>query len=102
MRLKTSVKAAALLRYAEQSGGFGVVLHKGDPDGGVLFAQFRRGREMCLYQERGGRFEARTEGWVPEFDAAEIVRRERDFDRDLWLVEIEGPDAETLLSALEF
>ena len=91
MRLKTHVTASAILRRAQATGLFATVVHKGDPDGGVLWIKVLDGRDAALWAERyEGGFAARTEGFVPEAEANEVVRRERDFDRDLWLIEVEG------------
>ena len=99
MRLKTHVTAGALLRRAQGAGLFATVVHKGDPDGGVLWIKVRDGQAAALWAEAyGGGFAPRTEGYVDEAEADEAVRRERDFDRDLWLVEIEGRGGEALLA----
>lgn len=91
MRLKTHVTASAILRRAQGEGLFATVVHKGDPDGGVLWVKVLDGRDAALWAERyEGGFAARTEGFVPEADANEVVAKERDFDRDLWLIEVEG------------
>lgn len=91
MRLKTHVTASAILRQAQGMGLFATVVHKGDPDGGVLWIKVLDGREAALWAERyEGGFAPRTEGFVPEAAADEVVARERDFDRDLWLIEVEG------------
>lgn len=96
MRLKTHVTASAILRQAQGTGLFATVVHKGDPDGGVLWVKVlamndEGGRDAALWAERyEGGFAARTDGFVPEAEANEVVARERDFDRDLWLIEVEG------------
>ena len=105
MRLKTHVTASAILRRAQAAGLFATVAHKGDPDGGVLWvkvlARNEEGRrEAALWAERyEGGFAPRTDGFVPEAEADEIVRRERDFDRDLWLIEVEGAAGAELVKA---
>ena len=102
MRLKTHIRAGALLRRAQGLGLFGAVLRKGDPDGGVLFVLVRSGALVRLFVEDGASdgqaFVARTDGFAPPAEAEEILRREAEFDRDLWVVEIEGEGAEALLT----
>lgn len=97
-RLKSHVTASALLRRANAAGLFATVVHKGDPDAGVLFVKVLDGRDAALWsQGYDGGWQARTEGFVPEVTANEVVERERDFDRDLWLIEIEGRAGTTLI-----
>lgn len=104
MRLKSHVTASALLRRAGAAGLFATVVHKGDPDGGLVWVKVREGDEAALWAERygtdgaGGGFAPRTEGFVPEAEADEVVRKEREFDRDLWLLEVEGAGGEALVT----
>ena len=103
MRLKTHVTASAILRRAQAAGLFATVVHKGDPDGGVLWIKVlaRNGegrRDAALWAERyEGGFAPRTDGYVPEARANEAIEKERQFDRDLWLIEVEGAAGEDLL-----
>jgi hypothetical protein len=69
------------------------VLHKGDPGAGAVLVKCATldGR-ACLWQR----------AWVvlkddaePEVDAA--IRRQRSFDPDLWVIEIESRTGRTLL-----
>ena len=96
MRLKTHVRASALLRQAEAAGCFGTVLRRGDPDGGVMLVLVRECGGVALHAERDGAFEPRG---TDDVEAA--VAREAEFDRDLWVVEIEGRGAGALLAAFE-
>ena len=104
MRLKTHITASALLRRAQAGGLFATVAHRGDPDGGVLWVKVLDGRRAALWAERYGTageesgFAARTEGFVDEAEADAVVAREREFDRDLWLIEIEGAAGAGLLA----
>ncbi len=97
-RLKTHVTVSALLRRAQAQGLFATVVHRGDPDAGVLFVKVRDGASAALWQQpyEGG-WTPRTEGFGPEGEADGIVAKEREFDRDLWLLEIEGRGGEALL-----
>ena len=99
MRLKTHVTASALIRRAQAMGLFATVMHRGDPDGGVLWIKVRDARTAALWAERHeGGFGLRTDGFVDEGEADGMIVRERDFDRDLWLIEIEGADGAALLA----
>ena len=102
MRLKSHVTVGALLRRAQSAGLFAVVAHKGDADGGVVWVKVRDAACAALWSERYGTAEggwtARTEGFVPEADADAVIARERDFDRDLWVIEVEGAGGADLLA----
>ena len=100
MRLKTGIRASALLRQADAAGLFGAVLRKGDPDGGVILVVAREADGVRLYGERGGRFEPRVvDDGSGAVEAA--IAREAEFDRDLWVLEVEGRGAGALLAAFE-
>lgn len=97
-RLKTHVTAGVLLRRAQAAGLFVTVVHKGDPDAGVLFVKVLDDRRAALWsQGYEGGWQARTEGFVPEAEVDALVAKERDFDRDLWVVEVEGREGAALL-----
>jgi len=101
MRLKSHVTVSALIRRAQAEGLFATVMHKGHEDAGVLYVKILRGREARLFvQSYNGEWRERSDGFVSEETVNEIVDRERDFDRDLWLIEIEGERGAELLEAL--
>ena len=103
-RLPTHLVVGALLRRINDAGGMAVVRARGDAQGGtVLVLIDAAGGTRAL--ERGvgadGRpalIEAR------QADAAEPIdgywRRRRQRDPDLWVVELEGPDAEAVAAEL--
>ena len=101
MRLKTHIRVAALLRQAEAAGLFGTVLRRGDADGGVVLVVTREGGAVALHAERDGRFAPRADALGAPSALSELIDREAAFDRDLWVVEIEGRGAGALLSAFE-
>ncbi|WP_439534366.1 DUF1491 family protein [Polymorphobacter sp.] len=95
MRLAAGLKVSALLRTVEAAGGFGAVLARGDATAGSIAVVSRtRGQEDVLltpvmaasggyaYQEtaRGEAIAAWTE-------------RARRRDPDLWIIELDIPDA---------
>jgi hypothetical protein len=99
-RLASSVLVGALLRRAQDQGGFGAVLAKGDPTAGaiaVILAE--KGRKACflerLLQPDGGyawqsaRQEIENEGEFRSF-----LERRRKFDPDLWILELDIASAE--------
>jgi hypothetical protein len=100
-RLSSATLATALLRLADQSGGFGAVLAKGDPNSGaitVILAE-RGDRQMVLerllqpdgsyaWQETGNQAASNDD----EF--RKFLERRRKFDPDLWLIELDIASAE--------
>ena len=104
-RLPAHLEIAALIRSTEAAGGFATVVSKGEPDAGVI---------LILTIERGGN--ARLWERMPRLDGKrmfEVVReqttdnkqdfddylaRRRARDRDIWLIELDVPDAERLIA----
>ena len=95
-RLPTGVVVSALLRRANDSGGFGAVLAKGDGQaGGVLLVIAERGGETRVV-ERGFGSDGTTiliESYRGS-DTDSYWRRRRARDPDLWVVELDTPLAE--------
>jgi len=100
-RLASSVLVGALLRLADRDGGFGAVLHKGDPNAGAVtvILQERGERRMVLERvvQPDGRYAwedlgNRTAASDEEF--RKFLERRRRFDPDLWLVELDIASAE--------
>jgi hypothetical protein len=108
-RLRASVEAAGLIRRAEASGGFGAVLHKGDPERGSLLIVIRsRGAYVsCLERSltpdsrygwgTAGPASTEAEGEVSQF----LARRAR-FDPDLWLIELDIAQPERFIAETTF
>jgi len=99
-RLKTEIRAAALIRRAQSAGAFAAVLRRGDPDAGALWVITRQGRKLMRYSEQmaisGGR------QWFEDgpFDEAELglkTNKAVDRDPDLWVVEIEDTQGRAFL-----
>ncbi|MDG1995770.1 MAG: DUF1491 family protein [Emcibacteraceae bacterium] len=95
-RLKTGLWVAAEIRRLEIQFIPAVVLHKGDEARGlVLIKQYVHGQGARLYSQTrdiddnliwheplGGNF-------MEERKADEYITRQRNFDEDLWVIEIE-------------
>lgn len=100
-RLASAVIAGGLLRTAEAAGGFGMVLEKGDATAGsILVILLERGGnprvlERILSGDGGYRWQdmegqnIEVVGEVPAF-----VARRRQFDPDLWVLELDIPSQE--------
>jgi hypothetical protein len=99
-RLASSVLVAALLRRAQDEGGFGAVLAKGDPGAGaiaVILAE--KGRKACFLERMlagDGRYAWREsrQGVESEDDFQKALDRRRQVDPDLWILELDIPSAE--------
>lgn len=114
MRLKSEIFVSALIRRVFAAGGFAAVEKKGAEEAGAIFVRqrLRDGRENLygpapqsfaedediIRAER--RFETRLAGVGGEESAA-LLERERRFDSDLWVVEIETDDIGTLLTLVD-
>ena len=99
-RLASSVLVSALLRRAQDEGGFGAVLAKGDPMAGsiaVILAE--KGRKACFLErllQPDGRYAWQSARQEVENEAefnAFLIRR-RTFDPDLWILELDIASAE--------
>lgn len=104
-RLPAHLEAAAIMRRAEASGGFAMVLRKGDPDRGALTLLLSERGEFrgILERELGPEF---TYQWT--FKQADerlgsdslrdlVARRER-FDADSWLIELDIAEPERFIA----
>ena len=99
-RLASSVLVSALLRRAQDEGGFAAILAKGDPTAGavaVILAE--KGRKACFLErllQADGRYsweESRQEvGNEGEFQ--KFLDRRRKHDPDLWILELDIASAE--------
>jgi hypothetical protein len=94
-RLASAVRASALLRRAEQSGGFGVVLAKGEETAGaiaVILAE--KGRKACflerLLQVNGSyAWQSTRQDLENQQDFNSFLERRRKSDPDLWILELD-------------
>lgn len=104
-RLPTHLLVGALLRRVDDSGGFGVVLAKGDASGGgvLVLVVDRGGPTRVLERGLGPDGAVALIDSTPREDVDAYWRRRRSRDPDLWVVELDSPTAqrfaaETLLS----
>lgn len=94
--LKSKIWVQALIRQCELNGAIAMIVAKGDPDAGAVLVKINTlGRGcMVLSQVRTGGGEkawmrATGDDLVPEADADAYIARQRGYDEDLWVVEIE-------------
>lgn len=100
-RIAASVLAGALIRKAEGEGGFGAVLAKGDSTAGsILVILLEKGGNPRLFErllqadgtyswQESGSQRVENPREVPEF-----IARQRRFDPDLWVIELDIASAE--------
>lgn len=89
--------AMAAIRAAEAQGGSGMVLKRGDPGSGIIMIKVmdRAGQAVIYSQTRDtdGRpvwFRALGPDPAPETEADAKLARERKFDPDIWIIEIQN------------
>jgi hypothetical protein len=99
-RLASSVLASALLRRAQDEGGFGAVLAKGDPTAGAIVVILaEKGRKACflerLLQPNGSySWQASRQEVENEQEFKSFLERRRKYDPDLWILELDIASAE--------
>ena len=92
-RLAAVVWVNALIRRVSAAGDFATVLHKGDGVAGSVVLIHRRGAEIRALQRllgSTGAYEWRTAAAGDGVD--EWVERQRRYDPDLWVVELDTPN----------
>jgi Uncharacterized conserved protein len=108
-RLTADIFVSALIRRVFSDGGAAAIERRGAAEAGAILVRVRhRDRTETLLSPapqaffEAGRpeerlFEVRL-SHAPEFEVSEAIARERKFDPDLWVVEIETETPESYLS----
>lgn len=99
-RLASSVLVSALLRRAQDEGGNGAVLSKGDASAGaiaVILAE--KGRKACFLErllQPDGRYlwDESRERLENEEEFRAFLERRKKYDPDLWILELDIASAE--------
>ncbi|MEH3158878.1 MAG: DUF1491 family protein [Sphingomonas taxi] len=95
-RLPTHLAVGALLRRVNDAGGMAMVRARGDPQGGAILVLIEDRSSPVRILERSFDFDGRailTES-VPSDGAESYWRRRRERDPDLWVIELDIPEAE--------
>lgn len=111
-RLTADIFVSALVRRVFSDGGAAAIERRGATEAGAIFvrARHRDGTETLLSPAPQSVFESgRPEDRVfetrlsraAEFEVGEALARERRFDPDIWIVEIETEAPERYLSIVE-
>lgn len=105
-RLPAHLEVAALIRAVEASGGFATVVAKGERDAGTLLVVCcEKGRQAAAYermpQPDGTRSWALTRHQEVDnpHEFWEYCDRRKRQDSDLWILELDIPDAERFIDS---
>jgi hypothetical protein len=113
LRLRADIWVAAYIRRCEIEGAFAVLRRRGAAEAGAIFIKIDRldGR-AALYgpapqselAERGVERlwrRAHREEWIEPAEVEKRLRREIEFDPDLWIVEVEDRNGAPRLDLAE-
>ncbi|MDG2243035.1 MAG: DUF1491 family protein [Rhodospirillaceae bacterium] len=97
-RLKTRVWVQAFLRRLEVDGYMAALLSRGDDDAGAVLVKVNRFSDGCRVYTQV-RNELGELAWlsgtgsdlVLETDAEAYIDRQRKYDADIWVIEVEDP-----------
>lgn len=104
MRLRSDIFVAALIRRAEVQGASAVLRRRGAAEAGAVFVKIDRldGRAALIGPAPQSEelpmgvdrlfTPMHVEAWLAPAEVEARLRREIDFDPDLWIVEIEDRD----------
>ena len=103
-RLSAEMKVQSLLRLVSQNGGFGAVLKKGDRISGAILIQCVEKGENPKLLENMPSLDG-LPNWQPIWpqdtdnkqDLHDYIAKRFRFDPDMWLIELDIPDAERLI-----
>ncbi|MCU6454197.1 DUF1491 family protein [Sphingomonas sp. A2-49] len=95
-RLPTHIAVGALLRRVNDAGGIAMVRAKGDAQGGAILVliESRSGPVRVLERTIGFDGSVTLTESTPADGAESYWRRRRERDPDLWVVELDIPEAE--------
>ncbi|ASK89031.1 DUF1491 family protein [Sphingorhabdus sp. SMR4y] len=106
-RLSAEIKVQTLLRLVSQKGGFGSVLKKGDRISGAILIQcMEKGANPRLLENMPSLDGAPNwqRIWPQDTEnnkeLSEYIDQRFRFDPDMWLIELDIPDAERLIALM--
>lgn len=110
MRLRSDIWVKAYIRTCLAHGAHAVVVRHGDDDAGAIYIKIARldGTARAYGPAPAGLDGASIERrWIsitrdqqlPDRDVDEMLRREAEFDPDLWIVEVEDREGRSFLES---
>jgi hypothetical protein len=106
VRLPAHVEVSGLLRTVSAAGGFATVLAKGERDAGtVIVVCCHNGMNQTAYERMPSADGQRTwrvaqaEDRDDPFKLSEYLKNRKRQDPDLWIVELDIPDAERFIDS---
>ena len=107
-RLPTHVELTGLIRAVEAAGGFATVIARGERDAGTLAILTIERDKNARFHERmpqldGSRAFTCTREENPENkqEFSDYLEKRQRQDSDLWIVELDVPDGERFIAALQ-
>ena len=105
-RVPAHIEVAGLLRAVQAAGGFATVLAKGERDAGTIIVTCCENGKKYRAYERMPRADG-TRGWAlaksedseNPLDFGEWLERRKRQDGDLWIIELDIPDAERFIDS---
>ncbi|MCC3860141.1 DUF1491 family protein [Pseudemcibacter aquimaris] len=108
IRLKSSIRVAAEIKRCEAEFIPAMVLHKGDEERGqIIIKQYVHGMGARIYSETRDMddkliwHEPLGEGYMEEQKADDYIVRQKSFDEDLWVIEIDDPKEKYVVGIIE-
>lgn len=108
-RLKSRIWVQAQIRLCDINNLPAYIVKRGDPDAGAVILRLNRldGTSHLFNQARLADGDAAwakasgsdTEGRMSDADAMAYIERQRKYDPDLWVIEIEDPERRYTLDA---
>jgi hypothetical protein len=114
MRLKAEIWAMAYVRRVNGAGAMAMIVKRGDEDAGAIYIKicpsggggWREDRTAALYGPAPSGFSeaARDRQWICLHPATALesvveatLSRQRDFDADIWIIEVEDREGRHFL-----
>lgn len=107
-RLPTHLEVSGLIRAVEAAGGFATVIAKGERDAGTLGILTITRDKNAMFWERMPQLDGtrsftctKTEDPENKHEFADYLERRKRQDSDLWIIELDVPDGDRFIAALQ-